>query len=1103
MKRIFLQRPAVSPLSSVLCGVWLCCGNAHSATPAAEAGIEQKGTQWTLSTESMQEVVALEDGKFLLKSLKDRATGRELAPADVVSDEFFVSVDGVSNRWSGAGGGWRLVGSHVERLRQHEARLDVTLQKDSLQVTKSYEIYPGSSIVRQWVAFKNAGQSPLRIIQPGFLDFSAQPGALRGLDFDWMSGGENMPGSWKLKTEALQPGQPRKFDSYEPFPIELGPAAQFPGDGIKARIYLNQQPIWPAKTWRFVANATVRAPFDFHVIVAKGDRLVFRVNMNQNISCDTTEFDPTIAYEDGETHTASKEFSQEQGRNGWNYQYVEDNKFIDLVYHSGPNQWRKEIDNSTGTPFIGASTQHPDSGQDAVRVWTAPKSGRVRVSGSICNTGNGGNVNSTYGFRPGSGSYAPWYALYDKDTRQGLFIGWDYFGHWDSSFAVTPQGTVTAQLKVAGYTNILAPGASATTPKAFVGLFSDDLDNAGNECLDWQYQYLWDYTRAAWFPGIRMLGYWYNGTGWGLSGVDWTGGKPDFGSTFRKVFRVADLMRYVGADVYHRDWGWWDLAGDWNGPDFRATGNYLRKYGMGQLIYAFLYTVDGKSKVAKAHPDWLLGGTLDMSRPEVVAFLKGQLDEFVQRWGDFEWRNDSFFTAARAGDDTPMLGQDEGLRQVIRGFLDKHPRCAFQAVNGGGNYGGYDYTRYASSFSFSDGAVGILRNYYESLLFPPDKSSDIPDVWNPNAYDKASWRGLLCINFDMTGDTWDPAKLEGLRELVDIYHYLQTKGVVGRWVKVYRPVIQDDDPTMYLQRLSRDRQRGLVIPKHPAPGPVTIKPKGLLPGDNYLVTFQESDRSETRTGASLMAQGITLEKMAPGELIYLNLPLHPGSKLDRQPPTPPHALKKRPGDNMGYHGVELAWKPGSDDNWVSYYEVFRNGTALDKVAKGTFYFDHSAGADLAARYDVCTVDGAGNASPKITAKGHAGPLAQVIDDAEGSVKYNGKWDHQTGLQPAHAGTLSVSSQKGATAELQFEGARVLLFVRLAANGGKAKVTIDGAAPEVIDTFSADDIWGVCVYDRAVPARTGPHTLRLEVLGEHAPRATGNLVHLDGVRIESE
>ena len=94
-------------------------------------------------------------------------------------------------------------------------------------------------------------------------------------------------------------------------------------------------------------------------------------------------------------------------------------------------------------------------------------------------------------------------------------------------------------------------------------------------------------------------------------------------------------MRYVGADVYHRDWGWWDRAGDWNGPDFRTTVDYLRKHGMGQLIYAFLYTVDTKSQVAQEHPDWVLGDTLDMSRPEVVAFMQSQLDAVCRALGRF------------------------------------------------------------------------------------------------------------------------------------------------------------------------------------------------------------------------------------------------------------------------------------------------------------------------------------------------------------------------------------------------------------------------------------------------------------------------------------
>jgi hypothetical protein len=1086
--------------STIRWATWfVLVGSIANAAPADDGYIKSDGHRWTLGTAAAERVIAFENGKLLLKSLKNKATGRELIAEGATSDEFFVQIDDGKQPLTGSTGVWEFVGEKQTKLKQGELQLELTLRRDGLLVTKSYVVYPNSSIVRQWVSFKNTGKTPLKIVEPGFLNETVRPGDAEATDLHWMTGGENAPGSWMLRTEKLAASKPRKFDSYDPFPA----AVQFPGDGVKAKVLLNGKQVWPASGW---ALATVSVPVDFSVDVAAGDKLAFLVNMNGNISCDTTSFDPVIRYGDGETHTASKEFSDKQGTNGWRYQYVEGGKYVDLVYYPTPKQWRKQQDNATGTPFVGVGTQHPDVNQDAARVWTAPKRGRVRVTSAVFYAGNQ-SISGGYGERMASGTYAPWCALLAKDTHEGVVVGWDYMGHWASSLQRQPNGATTIQLKVAGHKQTLAPNQSVSTPKAFVGLFRDDLDEAGNEVLDWQYRYLWDYTRAPWFPAIRVLGYWMRGTGGGQPDVGWAGGKADFQSTYRKVFRVADLMRYIGGDVYHRDWGWWDRAGDWNGPDFGATGSYLKKSGIGQLIYAFLYTVDPQSKVAREHPDWIIHSpqfgvhTLDMSMPEVVKFMEGQLDDFHRRWGDFEWRNDSYPTTRRNNDDTCLLGQDAGLRKIIRDFLDKYPGSAFQGVNGGGNELGYEYARYASTISFSDGAVGILRNYYESLLLPPDKSSDIPDVWNPDAYDKATWRGLLCINFDMTGDTWDRAKLEGLRELIDIYHYLQREKVVGRWVRVYRPIITGDDPTMYFQRLSGDRRRGVVIIKRPPPGAITIRPKGLLPTVTYTVSFHESKAMEQRSGADLMERGIAIEKMQPGEVVYLNLPLHPGSKLDKEPPIASHDVRKQAAENMGYPGVELTWKAGTDNNWLSYYEVFRDGAAIDRVAKGLYYFDHSAGADLAAKYEVRAVDGAGNVSPKALAVGAAATRSRVIDDSPGgSAAYTGAWQPKSGLAPAFSSTITASNQKGATVSVAIEGRRVLWFTKLGADGGKAAVSVDGGAAEIVDTYSADDIWGVCVFRKEF-ATAGRHTLRITVLGEHGPRATDSVVTIDGFRVE--
>src|SRR5271170_1681300 len=59
--------------------------------------------------------------------------------------------------------------------------------------------------------------------------------------------------------------------------------------------------------------------------------------------------------------------------------------------------------------------------------------------------------------------------------------------------------------------------------------------------------------------------------------------------------------------------------------------------------------------------------------------------------------------------------------------------------------------------------------------------------------------------------------------------------------------------------------------------PVVIYPRGLLPAETYDVRTSLSGLQLRETGSRLMSQGITLEKIAAGELIFLNLPHYPGS----------------------------------------------------------------------------------------------------------------------------------------------------------------------------------------------------------------------------------
>ena len=1044
-----------------------------------------------LETSAVRLRLDISNGRLRRTVWLNRNTGADLLAARPVKD-FALTIDG--ERVSSASPGWVAGEPTCERLEHGELQLSLPFTRDGVRVTRHYVVHHGLSLVRGWLEITNAGMEPVTLSDPPIVSLSHPADEA---DLKWMSGAELFGDSWRMRTEALAM-EPRVFDSYDAPPSAADAALQ--GDGTDARVLVNDKQVWPETGWAHSAHSADLHSHQIAVDVGRGARILFVLARAGNMTCDTTEWDPVVTYGDGEAFRASEGFSTEQGRGGWSYEYLGDDGDVRrLTYADVPGRYgqRWRLDVNVLEPFVSATEMHPDPSGCAVRAFTAPRAGRVTISGSLRNTGNAAPPGP--GFRLGTQTYAPWFCLADRETGEAVCVGFDCMAHWRAEFGPGEAGT-EADIRLVGYSRELAPGETVQTPCAFTGVFAGDLDDMGQEILEWQYRCMWDYTREPWFPAVRMLGYWMKGTNWGSHG--WVGGDPDMESAFRKVFRTTDLMRAVGGDTYHRDWGWWDRAGDWNGPDFRATGEYLRKHDMGQLIYAFIYTVDGESTVAREHPEWLANpNTLDQSMPEVIDYEADLLHSFYERWGAFQWRNDSGPIAPRDGDDTVLLRQQQGFMQVLKRFLDEHPDCAFQGVNGGGMALNWEYLGYSSGFQFTDGQAGPLACYYATYLFPPDKINDMPDIWDPDRYDPATWRALLCSNFDMTGDTFDPVKLEGLQDLIGVYHYLQARGVVGRWVRVYHPTIEGDDETMYLQRLSWDRKRGIIITRHPIDGAVTIRPKGLTDDAQYEVGFHESPDVFTTTGAKLMGEGITLTDPAPGELIYLNLPDHPGNRLDRVPPTAPPDVRCAVGRNMGVPGVEVTWEPGEDDHWLSHYQVWRDGEMLDRVAKGCFYFDHSAGADPAALYEIVAVDGSGNRSARAAAPVADGARQIVIDDADRpAIAYAGPWARETGFPPAHEQTLSSADTTGASFVVPFTGRAVTWHSRLGAEGGLARVSVAGGEAAIVSCYVAGEIpgWPIFEYRWDQP---GEHTLRVEVLGESDPRGAGERVWIDAVTIE--
>src|ERR1700704_3089330 len=150
-----MRRYLLLPLLVILPSV------AAVATKSGDGYISRTADTWTLGTVKVERKITLSKGRFLTISLKDKVSGRELLTPGTVSEEIGAVLDG--KEISSASGGWKLVSANDHVGPNGELQLDLALRLGHLQATKTYVVYPETSIIREWASFKNVGPKPLRI----------------------------------------------------------------------------------------------------------------------------------------------------------------------------------------------------------------------------------------------------------------------------------------------------------------------------------------------------------------------------------------------------------------------------------------------------------------------------------------------------------------------------------------------------------------------------------------------------------------------------------------------------------------------------------------------------------------------------------------------------------------------------------------------------------------------------------------------------------------------------------------------------------------------------------------------------------------------------
>ena len=210
MGRISIRSSIILIPHLFLCAASLLYG--QTALQSKDGYMRHQGDEWIIGTSKVEKRVRLADGQLSLTSLRNKASGREYQdsntpPAEI---EFFSNGKDVSaSNWH-----WQLRAEHSFLADQGELQLDIQLKSEGVRVTKHYVIYPGTSVIREWLTLQNSSAIPIHISRVDFLHSRILGSSTQNLQFNYLTGGGNYNGSQLLKSEPMSPASQRVLAKY-------------------------------------------------------------------------------------------------------------------------------------------------------------------------------------------------------------------------------------------------------------------------------------------------------------------------------------------------------------------------------------------------------------------------------------------------------------------------------------------------------------------------------------------------------------------------------------------------------------------------------------------------------------------------------------------------------------------------------------------------------------------------------------------------------------------------------------------------------------------------------------------------------------------------
>jgi len=359
------------------------------------------------------------------------------------------------------------------------------------------------------------------------------------------------------------------------------------------------------------------------------------------------------------------------------------------------------------------------------------------------------------------------------------------------------------------------------------------------------------------------------------------------------VYRLAQFdihpdIGWIDAGWYEgSENGWWRGVGNWtpnkkNFPNgFRPISDPLKSLGMGFLLWFEPERVFEGTWLDKEHPEWLIkfpqnpNRLLNLGNPEALRWLTDHISGMLDKEGITHYRQDFNFDPLpywQSNDDSNRIGiteikHIEGLYAFWDSLLDRKPGLLIDNCASGGRRIDLETISRSAPLWRTDYAYyepnGYQCHTYGLSFYLPCHGTGNN---NPDPYMfRSAISSALVLGWDLNQSTFPIVQAKkSIEEFKQLRPYFYGD---------YYPLTDystSDNAWMAYQFDRPEKGDGIVLAFRRNSTNVTtinIKPKGLISGENYEVTYVDYGITQTYTGKKL-SEGIDIKiPQAPGSLL--------------------------------------------------------------------------------------------------------------------------------------------------------------------------------------------------------------------------------------------